>query len=238
MQWIFDVSTGSSINGESQDLVTTAHQVSCPVCEENYSLYSSWTRHLKKHQTITVQLKLQCSECEKVYESRKAISTHYSKTHGAVHTDRSSTTSAGNFQCDFCDKYFPSKANTFETSMQLRQVMRNLEASQLPPSRHWSKQEHALFLEALQQVGPTSNIKISRIVGTKTAAQVGRHKRIFLHDHPGKKTGYLITCCAVVTRSCDLLNSYKSNSWMIYTSPSNNNPPATNSTILTEPPLI
>ena len=63
--------------------------------------------------------------------------------------------------------------------------MRDLEASQLPPSRHWSKQEHALFLEALQQVGPTSNIKISRIVGTKTAAQVGRHKRIFLCDHPG-----------------------------------------------------
>ena len=43
---------------------------------------------------------------------------------------------------------------------------------------------HALFLDALERHGPSSNVLLANHIGTKTCKQVGVHKRIFLSDHP------------------------------------------------------
>ena len=59
---------------------------------------------------------------------------------------------------------------------------RNHAASQ-SVSRYWSDGEHQLFLDALYHLGPSSNIAISKSIGTKSAKQVGIHKCIFLRDH-------------------------------------------------------
>ena len=83
---------------------------------------------------------------------------------------------------------------TFPSSKSRGQHIRNQHAAEASEERDtqsrqqcprfWSPQEHSLFLDALAKYGTSSNFTIAKYIGTKTAKQVGTHKRIFLRDNP------------------------------------------------------
>ena len=89
-------------------------------------------------------------------------------------------------ECEFLNSY-PNKRS-------LAQHIRNQHAPEAnkkraeeaasEQSRFWSNKEHALFLDALDTLGPGSNIAIAQFVGSKSTKQVGMHKKIFLKHHP------------------------------------------------------
>ena len=158
----------------------------CPVCSSNYSIFSSWTRHLKSHTTARVDCKFKCSTCDKEYDSRRAVSSHHGKSHGAAQISRMSN--SGEYHCEFCHQYYPSiKSRSQHIRNQHAAKARKQRASQASqqPSRQWSTQEHNMFLDALKKHGPSSNVVLAKAIGSKTAKQVSMHKRIFFRDHPG-----------------------------------------------------
>ena len=160
----------------------------CPLCQKDHAIYSSWTRHLSgDHPTHKVEMVFECSACGQQYPSKRSFATHFRKSHDDLsEPDRSQPTS-GSWNCEFCTSKYPTKKS-------LGQHVRNNHASEASEkrdhaafqsvSRYWSDSEHQLFLNALYHLGPSSNIAISKSIGTKSAKQVGIHKRIFLRDHP------------------------------------------------------
>ena len=158
----------------------------CPVCDVNYSIYPSWTRHLTTHPDASITTSFRCSDCDCEFASRRSVSIHHSKSHGAAApVDR--TLNSGDYQCEFCENHYPSKRSLSQhihnQHAAAASEQRDLQASQAT-SRLWTPSEHSLFLDALQKHGPSSNVPIARVIGTKSAKQVGVHKRIFLRDHP------------------------------------------------------
>ena len=163
----------------------------CPVCDSQYAIFSSWTRHLRNKHDLQSPLVFICSGCNLEFTSKKSATSHYNKEHGPSgpmgRAERTSL-SAGNYLCDFCQEKFPNKRSK---SQHIRNAhadkaseQRDLQAT-TSTSRYWTDAEHTLFLEALVRHGPSSNIVISKAVGSKTAKQVSMHKRTFLRDNPG-----------------------------------------------------
>ena len=159
----------------------------CPVYNNSFSIYSSWTRHLsEKHPRTKIEKIFRCLDCERTFDSRRSISNHHSKTHGKA-TATARGNEAGEYICEFCDDHFPAKRS-------LGQHIRNQHAAEASHKRalewqstrinRWSPEEHQMFVDALNALGPGSNVAIARRVGTKSAKQVGVHKRIYLRDHP------------------------------------------------------
>ena len=163
----------------------------CPVCGLCFSIYSSWTRHsAREHSGTTIHQTFNCSACERTFESRRSVANHFTKTHGKPAEISRDCEEAGSHQCEFCNGNFPNKRS-------LSQHIRNQHATAAseqraaqaaadsPTRRHlWTPEEHRLFLEAMTKFGPISNKIISRHIRSKTAKQVGMHKRIFLRDNP------------------------------------------------------
>ena len=88
----------------------------------------------------------------------------------------------------------PTSVHTAPSRQSLGQHVRNQHAAEASrdraeeaantTSRLWTPAEHALFLDALEKLGPSSNVQITGIVGTKSTKQVANHKRIFLRNNP------------------------------------------------------
>ena len=159
----------------------------CPICKVDYSIYSSWTRHLQRaHPLEEINVTFECSTCNKKYGSKKSISNHYTKSHGPITIDRS-TSDSGTLKCEFCEGFFPNKKSLSQHIRNQHPAeassKRNLEASQ-NQTRSWTRQEHALLMEALHQYGPSSNVKLAEVIGTKSTEQVGRYKRNLLRNNP------------------------------------------------------
>ena len=160
----------------------------CPVCNYCYSIYSSWTRHLTQvHPQANISIKFQCDDCSKSYDNKRSISTHYSKSHGKPAASSREGPDAGTLSCEFCQENFPSKRS-------VAQHIRNRHPEEASDKRaaqaanweerYWSTGDHQLFLTALAQFGPSSNVKIAQYIGTKSNKQVAMHKRIFLRNNP------------------------------------------------------
>ena len=82
----------------------------CPFCSICYSIYTSWTRHLKVvHSSHPIGITFKCNKCPEESENRHSISAHYTKAHGQVPTERPYSTKSGGLKCDFCNKYYPTK---------------------------------------------------------------------------------------------------------------------------------
>ena len=160
----------------------------CPVCNYCYSIYSSWTRHLTQvHPQANISIKFQCDDCSKSYDNKRSISTHYSKSHGKPAASSREGPDAGTLSCEFCQENFPSKRS-------VAQHIRNRHPEEASDKRaaqaanweerYWSTGDHQLFLTALAQFGPSSNVKIAQYIGTKSNKQVALDKRIFLRNNP------------------------------------------------------
>ena len=158
----------------------------CPVCKTCYSVFTHPGPGISRLVTRMPRL-FASSSAMPVTGSRRAVANHHSKSHGRASTPRRAVQAAGSFNCEFCDERFPSK---WSVSQHVRNQhaseasdRRTTEAAQRP-TRQWLDLEDLLFLEALKEHGPSSNVVIARVIGTKTAKQVDIHKRIFLRDHP------------------------------------------------------
>ena len=129
------------------------------------------------------------------FPSKRSVANHY-KTHdlkptfmlGAAHEDRLCSEGSGSKQCKHCRlAYYP-------TPHSLSQHIRNQHAdlaSEERDQKHkafsdkfWTPQEHALFLTALHNLGPRSNVDIARAIGTKTAKQVNIYKCRLFKKYP------------------------------------------------------
>ena len=159
----------------------------CPICNTGYSIYSSWTRHLKTHPSEDIKVIFECSGCQKEYDNKKSISNHFTKTHGKASIDRTESPTSGSHLCEFCKQFYPNKRSLSQHIRNQHPAeasdKRDQEASQVQ-SNNWTPQEHSLFLEALKTLGPSSNKKIAEKIVSKNAKQVATHKRIFLRENP------------------------------------------------------
>ena len=163
----------------------------CPVYEVCFSIYSSWTRHTTAaHPDDVLDLHFSCSTCEMKFASRRSVANHHTKTHGKASAPTRSDEDAGSVVCEFCEARFPSRRS-------MSQHVRNQHAAAASEQRAaqaateeagrrslWTPHKHHLFTEALSRYGPNSNTKLASHIGSKTAKQVGMHKRIFLQDNP------------------------------------------------------
>ena len=159
----------------------------CPICNTSFSVYYSWTRHLTfKHPDAKVDLTFRCGECERAFDYRRSVSNHHSKIHGrATQPDRGDE--AGRLICEFCSEHFPNKRSLGQhiRNQHMAEASRKRAAEwQARESTLWTTEEHQLFINALQELGPDSNVAIARRIPTKSAKQVGVHKRTYLRDHP------------------------------------------------------
>ena len=114
---------------------------------------------------------------------------HFAKAHPGhkKSTPEPTTSPEEGFSCMYCSQVLPSHRSR-------GQHIRNQHAAEasrdrareaaLQVPREWAPSEHALFVDALERHGPSSNTVLAEAVGTKSAKQVGVHKRIFLRDNP------------------------------------------------------
>ena len=194
--------TETSINEEEQQLVIlypeeAGHFYTCPVCDENYAVYTSLLRHLKRHPTKTT-IRYVCRICQTEFATKKSVMAHIKKHNdcdrpevNSQHEEEQQERSREfhPFRCEYCLTDLPSQRS-------LGQHIRNNHAAQASAdrdkeatekerrSKKWTAMEHQLFVDALARLGLSSNIKIAQAIGTKTAKQVGMHKRIYLRDNP------------------------------------------------------
>ena len=161
---------------------------SCPVCRRDYAIFSSWTRHLKNsHPSESFLFSFVCDTCGETFPSKRAAAQHHAHNHGPSRLDRGDQTESGSFQCHFCGSYFPSKRSCSQHIRNQHPEEASDErdsSAAVAVSRFWSEEDHQLFLDALSRLGPTSNIAIAQCIPSKSAKQVGVHKRIFLRDNP------------------------------------------------------
>ncbi len=170
----------------------------CPVCSISFRLFTSFTRHAANKHPGQVQFLFECALCKQSYATKRSVSIHHAKMHSAQREtidricSRNQTSSPNSsfegLRCPYCEDVVPSKRS-------LGQHIRNQHAAEasydrdhdaqtIRPTREWSLDEHARFIDALEKFGPSSNIAISNAVQTKTCKQVGVHKRIFLRNNP------------------------------------------------------
>ena len=138
-----------------------------------------------------LNLTFECSLCASTYPSKRSISTHFRVHEGEADSATAITTSSisdhatdgGSFSCEFCNGLFPSKRSRSQHVHNQHPAEASdsralATATQKPSQCKWTPEEHALFVDAMTQFGPKSDIIISDHMGTKTAKQVGMHKRI------------------------------------------------------------
>ena len=103
-----------------------------PLCQKDYAIYSSWTRHLScDHPTHKVEMVFECSACGQQYPSKRSVATHFRKSHDDLsEPDRSQPTS-GSWNCEFCISKYPTKKS-------LGQHVRNNHASEASEKRDHS----------------------------------------------------------------------------------------------------
>ena len=170
----------------------------CPVCSVCYKMYTSFTRHLLQQHEGLVTLSFMCTHCTYTSSSKRSVSVHHSKTH---HSERaanqpgpstsglsaSAASESSIHQCSYCSEVLPSRRSLGQhiRNQHAAEASRDrAEAAANTTSRLWTPAEHALFLDALERLGPSSNPDIARAVGTKSTKQVANHKRIFLRNNP------------------------------------------------------
>ncbi len=163
----------------------------CPVCSLSYKMFTSFTRHVAKKHPREVSFSFKCTQCDQPYRTKRSVSIHFAKAHLELSGHPSALTdspaSAEELACEYCEERLPYKRS-------LGQHIRNQHAAEASHdsdleaashiSRLWTDAEHALFLDAMEKHGPSSNVVIARYINSKTAKQVSMHKRIFLRDHP------------------------------------------------------
>ena len=123
----------------------------CPIRDLSYAMYTSWTRHLKSHPQL-VSLRFKCRECNKDFSTRRAISIHYSKTHGrAIHE----VATVGEYPCEFCDKAFPSQKSQSQHIRNQHAAEASVQRAALAStviSRFWTEYEHSLCYSPVRYV--------------------------------------------------------------------------------------
>ena len=160
----------------------------CPVCDVNYTTLASLRRHVKtKHERYTLSESFACDECDEVFDIIKKIKAHRTSTHGAIAPPPAPN---GAFLCSFCPLHFFTKVSLgqhlrgshMEQASQARAEA--AAAAAVGKRKLWDPVEVEAFMSALLSVGPSSNIAIAKIVGTKTSKQVGIFKHKFFLKHP------------------------------------------------------
>lgn len=139
-----------------------------PVCNSQYAIFSSWTRHLRNKHDLKPTLVFVCSGCDLEFTNKKTVTSHYNREHsasGLMGRFMRTSPSAGDYPCDFCMEKFPNKRSKSQhirnTHADEASEQRDLHAA-TSTNRYWTPAEHVLFLEALVRHGPSSNIQISK----------------------------------------------------------------------------
>ncbi|KAL5509892.1 hypothetical protein EMCRGX_G005332 [Ephydatia muelleri] len=160
----------------------------CPVCDVCYNTLASLRRHVKvSHERYTLTVIFSCDACDNEFSTIKTIKKHQKDVHGPIEPP---TTSNGAYPCSYCPMRFPSKTSLsqhvrgkhMEEASQARAATAASEAN--GGRKPWDAVEINLFKSALLQVGPNSNIEITKIIGTRDNKQVGVFKRSFLAKNP------------------------------------------------------
>ena len=129
--------------------------------------------------------------CSETFPSKRSCSCHFIKRHPQEGTKTAQR--QGSHQCDFCDESFASKRSLAQHSRGAHAAEKSAAlAAEIAErgTRYWTEEEHEQFLDALFQVGPSSNIEIANLLPSKTVAQVNSHKYKFLRRHPNWKEDF------------------------------------------------
>ena len=144
-------------------------------------MFTSFTRHIATKYKDQVSLTYRCSRCTQSFDSKRSVSIHFSKVHvlrpqenqrdpsilpsPTLHT---TLVNAEGLDCRYCREKRPSMRS-------LGQHIRNQHAAEVSndrdhqdaanyQSRQWTPAEHTLFVEALEKLGPSSNITIAKAI--------------------------------------------------------------------------
>ena len=76
----------------------------CPVCDSQYAIFSSWTRHLRNKHDLKPTLVFVCSGWDLEFTNKKTVTSHYNREHGAsglMGRFMRTSPSAGDYPCNF-----------------------------------------------------------------------------------------------------------------------------------------